>query len=618
MKKMTSLILALILAASLLVGCGGQDAGSAQPEKNTEKKEKVSIALWGNQMQENYSQFLCDTFPDVEFEFTLATNSTDYYRYLNDHDDLPDIMTVRRFSLKDAVLLKDMLYDLGDTELASTYYGTYLENYTYDDGTVNWLPACAEVDSLIINKTMFDEYQIEVPTDYDSFIAACEAFEAKGIRGFVSDFASDYTCMETLQGFSIAQLQTMEGREWRQKYESGAVNQLSEEVWMPVFEKFYDMKDHVGLGKEDAEMVNRDPKDLFTEGKAAMYRGTGADIITFKGRGDDEVLLLPYFGDTEKDNWFLTYPAFQVAASKKAMEDPEREELILDIMEAMLGQDGQTHISYGKNMVPYNKNVTLELLPELENLKPYIEENKMYIRLASNDMFSISQTVVQKILNGECETPKDAFDAFNAEMQKEDEENAVVAHIDQGYSNEFTAEHGNQAASAVCNTLREEAGVDLAFAQSSYISNDIYEGDYTEKDVGYIAKNDGGYPVITQLTGEQVYKLVESTLALKGNRGAVCNDSTLYVSSGFEMDITKTDTGYTLNGLTVDGEPMDKAAQYSVMIYSDRDWYIPVIMEEIGCEEFDSEIPGCNEYIQKRLVEEKGQLSKPSDYIIIK
>lgn len=618
MKKMTSLILSLIMAVCLLAGCGSQDSGSVKPEKNAGEKEKVSIALWGNQMLENYSQFLCDTFPDVEFEFTLATNSTDYYRYLNDHDDLPDIMTVRRFSLKDAVLLKDMLYDLGDTELASTYYGTYLENYTYDDGTVNWLPACAEVDSLIINKTMFDEYQIEVPTDYDSFIAACEEFEAKGIRGFVSDFASDYTCMETLQGFSIAQLLTMEGREWRQKYESGAVNQLSEEVWMPVFEKFYDMKDHVGLGKEDAEMVNRDPKDMFTEGKAAMYRGTGADIITFKGRGDDEVLLMPYFGDTEKDNWFLTYPAFQVAASKKVMEDPEREELILDIMEAMLGQDGQTHISYGKNMVPYNKNVTLELLPELENLTPYIEENKMYIRLASNEMFSISQTVVQKILNGECQTPKDAFDAFNVELQKEDEENTVVAHIDTTYSNEFTAEHGNQAASAVCNTLREEAGVDLVFAQSSYISNDIYEGDYTEKDVGYIAKNDGGYPVITQLTGEQVYKLVESTLELKGNRGAICNDSTLYVSSGFEMDIARTDNGYSLNGLTVDGEPMDKAAEYSVMIYSDRDWYIPVIMEEIGCEEFNSEIPSCNEYIQKRLVEEKGQLSKPSDYIIIK
>lgn len=40
MKKMTSLILALILAASLLVGCGGQDAGSAQPEKKHGEERK--------------------------------------------------------------------------------------------------------------------------------------------------------------------------------------------------------------------------------------------------------------------------------------------------------------------------------------------------------------------------------------------------------------------------------------------------------------------------------------------------------------------------------------------------------------------------------------------------
>lgn len=610
-------MLALALTAGMLAGCGGQTSGNDKTANNKEGKEKVTVALWGNQLLENYTQYLCDTFPEVDFEFTLTTNSLDYFQYLNEHDDLPDIMTVRRFSLKDAVRLKDMLYDLGDTNLASAYYGTYLENYTYDDGTVNWLPACAEVDSLIINKTMFEEYNIDIPTDYDSFIAACEAFEKEGIQGFVTDFGSDYTCMETLQGFSIKELQTMEGREWRQSYESGVVNQLSEEVWMPVFEKFYDMKEKVGLDNTDAEMENRDPKDLFTEGKAAMYRGTGADIITFQGRGNDEVLLMPYFGDSERDNWFLTYPSFHVAASKKAMEDPAREELILKIMEAMLGQDGQTHISYGKNMVPYNKNVNLELLPELENLQPYIEENKMYIRLASSDMFRISLDVVQQILTGELKTPKDAFDAFSAEMGQEDTSNEIVAHLDTGYSNEFTTKHGNQAASAVCNTIREEAGVDLLFAQSCYIGSDIYEGDYTEKAVNYITKNDGGWPVKAQLTGEQVYKLVESTLALKENRGAVCNDSTLYVSSGFEMNITKADSSYTLNSLTIDGKELDKSKEYSVVVYSDRDWYIPVIMEEIKCEEFDSEIPKCSEYIYDRLVNEKGQLSKPTDYITI-
>lgn len=613
MKRIVSLLLVLLLALGLFTGCSKSDSG-----ENAGGKERVKVALWGNQLLENYTQYLCDAFPDVEFEFTLANNTTDYFRYLNDHDDMPDILTVRRFALKDAVLLKDALYDLGDTELAFTFYGTYLENYTYDDGTVNWLPACAEVDSIIINETMFKEYNVPIPTDYDSFISACKTFEANGIRGFVSDFASDFTCMETLQGFSISQLLSMEGREWRQKYESGAVNQLSKEVWMPVFEKFFDVKNQIGLGKEDAEMINQDPKDLFTQGKAAMYRGTGADVITFKGRGNDSILLLPYFGDTEKENWYLTYPAFQVAASKKIAEDPEREQLILDIMEAMMNQEGQNHIAYGKNMVPYNKNVNLELLPELDNLKPYIDENKMYIRLASNDMFRISQDVVQKILNGTVKTPDAAFSEFNKLMKEEDSADKVVAHIDTAYSSEFTKEHGNQAASAVCNTIRKEMGADLLFGQACYICGDIYEDDYTEKELSYINKNDGGFPMSADLTGEQVYKLVESTLALKANRGAVCNDSTLYLSSGFEMDITKNDDGYILNELTINGKSLDRNATYSVVVYSDLDWYVPVIMEKIGCSDYNKDIPACNEYIYKRIVEDGGQFEEPTDYITLR
>ncbi len=211
------------------------------------------------------------------------------------------------------------------------------------------------------------------------------------------------------------------------------------------FEKFFDLKDKACLGAEDAAYENRVPKDMFLEGKAAMYRGTGADIITFPGRGEDEVLLMPYFGDTEQDGWYLTYPAFQIAASNKGMDDPDREKLILDVMTAMLNQDGQNHISYGKNMIPYNKDVTLELLPELENLKPYIDENKMYIRLASNDMFRISKDVVQMILKDEVKTPKEALDAFNAEMSSDNPEDEIAAHIDTAYSNDFTKEHGNMA-----------------------------------------------------------------------------------------------------------------------------------------------------------------------------
>ena len=613
------------MAAAALAGCAGQSAGSAaagessapQTEK-TDQKEKVVVACWGNQMLDSYTQYLCDLFPQVEFEFVLATNSTDYYRFRQDHDDMPDILTVRRFALKDAVLLKDYLYDLSNTELANTYYGSYLDSYTYDDGTVNWLPTCAEVDGIIINKTLFDEYNVPVPTDYASFVAACEAFEAAGIRGFVSDFSADYTCMEVLQGASIPMLQSIEGRRWRQQYESGATQELSEEVWLPVFENFFDFADKVGLGAEDATYPNRTPKEMFTAGTAAMFRGTGADVISFPGRGQDEVLLLPYFGQSEQDNWYLTYPTFQIAASNKGMDDPEREALILDIMTAMVNQQGQDHISYGKNMVPYKKDVTLELMPEMDNLKPYVEQNKLYIRLASNEMFRISKDVVQMILNGEVTTPEEALAAFNQELAGEEPGTEIVARIDTGYSNDFTPEHGNQAASAVANTIRALSGADLVFMQSCYVASDIYAGEYSQKDLGYLAKNDGGWPGLMELTGDQIYTLVETTLSMTGNRGAVCNDSTLYVSSGFEMDITKTGDGYTLNALTMDGKELDRNKTYSFLIYGERDWYMSEVMEEMGVSEVDSTGPKAEDYLTQRLVEQGGQLEPPTDYMILR
>ncbi|MCI7099788.1 MAG: extracellular solute-binding protein [Lachnospiraceae bacterium] len=622
MKRITCFLLSLVMAATMLVGCGNQSTNGGTAGENStpqaEKKEKVVVACWGNQMLDSYTQYLCDLFPQVEFEFVLATNSTDYYRFRQDHDDMPDILTVRRFALKDAVLLKDYLYDLSNTELANTYYGSYLDSYTYDDGSVNWLPTCAEVDGIIINKTLFDEYNVPIPTDYESFIAACEAFEAVGIRSFVSDFSADYTCMEVLQGASIPLLQSIEGRKWRQQYEGGAIREFSEEVWLPVFENFFDFREKVGLGAEDASYPNRTPKEMFSEGTAAMFRGTGADVISFPGRGQDEVLLLPYFGQTEQDSWYLTYPAFQIAAADRGMDDPEREKLILDIMTAMVNQQGQDHISYGKNMVPYKKDVTLELMPEMDNLKPYVDQNKLYIRLASNEMFRISKDVVQMILNDEVRTPKEALDAFNKELAGEEPGTEIVAHIGTGYSNDFTPEHGNQAASAIANTIRALSGADLVFMQSCYVASDIYNGDYSRNDLAYLAKNDGGWPGLMELTGDQIYTLVEVTLSMTGNRGAVCNDSTLYVSSGFEMDITKDDGGYTLNALTMNGRELDRSASYSFLIYGDRDWYMSKIMEEMGISKVDTTGPKAEEYLMQRIVEQGGQLEAPSDYIILR
>ena len=83
-----------LLLASLLAlgGCGGG---------GPDGRETVTVALWSDQLTERYGAYLQETFPEVDFVFYTATNSADFYRFKFESGDLPDILTLRRFSLRD-------------------------------------------------------------------------------------------------------------------------------------------------------------------------------------------------------------------------------------------------------------------------------------------------------------------------------------------------------------------------------------------------------------------------------------------------------------------------------------------------------------------------------------
>lgn len=606
-----------MLFSGTFSGCAekSDESNSAESENTESQTQTVSVALWGNQLLENYAPWLAEQYPDVDFEFYVVNNSIDYYKFRNKNDELPDIMTVRRFSLRDVEDLKGELLDLSDTKLANSFYQSYLRNYTYDDGTVNWLPVCAEIDDIIVNKTLFEENNIPLPTDWNSFVYACEEFEKLGIRGFVTDFAMDYTCMETLQGFAASHMTSTEGREWRQQYESGLTDELSEEVWMPAFERMVEFLKVTGVTEDNYELKSTDIMNDFADGKIAMYRGTGADLVSY---GENyEKLMMPYPGDSEDESWYLTYPEFQIAASNSAEESEERKELILDIMTTMFTEEAFTKVSNGQNMVAYNKNVDLELIPELDNLTEYIEENRIYIRLASSEMFSVSKNVVQKMINGELATAEEAYAEFNKEMV---ENSTTVSdksyHINTAYSGKFENDGGNKAASAVNNTIREGLGVDCMITPSTIVTGNIIEGDYSEQELNFITNLSGGFLLKFNLTGEELKNLVQYTLDIKETRDSVAGDNTLTVSGGFEMEISKTDTGYTVDKITINGEEPEEGKTYSTVLRVD---YEPDIekLEASGFTNYES-LEQTMQQILKDKLAKGSDLCEPTDYITLK
>ncbi|MGN0658974.1 MAG: 5'-nucleotidase C-terminal domain-containing protein [Emergencia sp.] len=553
MKKCISLLAAAVLTLSLLTGCTGVPA---------ESDNRITVYLWNSSLLYDYAPYVQAQVPDVDIEWIVGVNDLDFYNYLNRYGELPDIITCRRFSLFDTAGFSDNLLDLNGTETAASFYQTYLENYREENGVLNWLPACGEADGFIANRALFEKYDIPVPTDYAGFVSACREFEKHGIRGFVSDFCYDYTCLEVLQGNSIPELVSLEGKLWRQKYELDPdVITLDDVIWPGIFEKMEQFIEDTGLQPEDIQLDFDPVKEMFLNEEAAVIRGTGADVLSCMEEGMEDPVMLPYFGETEEDNWILTYPAFQIALNGELEKDAEKKAQALDVLDAMLSGEGQNLISQGHSAISYSRNAELEIAGQLDNLKPFIQKNHLYIRLASNSFFSVSKEVVQKMICREYDA-EEAWKVFTRELSEKESDDETAAVIKKTVPLDWNDNFGNQAASSVANTLRRSSGADILMIPSYGVSTPLFAGKLTARQAAYQVQP--FRMLCRELTGAEIRQLIQT--AVEGTDPGLAyvpaNKYGLPVFSGCAADVVRTDEGMKLEDITVGGKPLDDSQVY--------------------------------------------------------
>ena len=304
LRSLFALLTALVMAVCLLTGCGAADT---EPVEAQEDAETIQVYLWTTSLYDTYASYIQAQLPDVNIEFIVGNNDLDFYKFLQQNGGLPDIITCCRFSLHDAAPLKDSLMDLSTTNEAGAVYNTYLNSFKNEDGSVNWLPVCADAHGFVVNRSLFAQYDIPLPTDYASFVSACQAFEKVGIRGFTADYAYDYTCMETLQGLSAAELTTVDGRKWRTAYSDPANTTrvgLDDTVWPGAFERMAQFIQDTRLTADDLAQTYDDVMDLFRNGEVAMYFGSSAGVKMFQDEGIDTTFL-PFFSQNG-EQWIMT------------------------------------------------------------------------------------------------------------------------------------------------------------------------------------------------------------------------------------------------------------------------------------------------------------------------
>ena len=556
LHRLFSVLMALVMAVSLLTGCGTKNAENVEKQEDA---QTIQVYLWTNNLYETYAPYIQSQLPDVNIEFIVGNNDLDFYKFLKENGGLPDIITCCRFSLHDAAPLKDSLMNLALTNEAGAVYNTYLNSFKNEDSSVNWLPVCADAHGFVVNRSLFEQYDIPLPTDYESFVSACQAFEKAGIRGFTADYTYDYTCMETLQGLSAAELTTTDGRKWRTAYSNPASTArvgLDDTVWPGAFERMAQFIQDTHLTADDLAQTYDDVMDLFRNGEVAMYFGSSAGVKKFQDEGIDTTFL-PFFSQNG-EKWIMTTPYFQIALNRDLEQDTARREKAMKVLNVMLSEEAQSRIvADGQDVLSYSQNVPLRLTEYMKDVRDVVEENHMYIRIASNDFFAVSKDVVSKMIAGEY-TAQQAYRAFNAQLLAEDTpaDDEIVLTSGKSYSNVFHANGGSASFSVMANTLRGVYGTDVLLATANSFTGSILRADYNKKMAASMIMPNGLMSRQRTMTGAELKETVRAFV--EGCEGGFVpfNRGSLPVVSGIAVEVKEASGSYTLTGITRNGQPL--------------------------------------------------------------
>lgn len=611
-KKWIVSALAAVFAFSL-TGCGG-----------SQEDNKITVYLHNTSLLQDYAPCLQEMVPEADIEFVVGRDTVDFFCFKQENGDLPDIITVGDLSGRDSRRINDYLLDLSETDTAASFYMTYLENYKNSDDTIKWLPAGGVACGIVANVDLFEQYDIPLPEDYASFLSACEAFEAQGIRPYVSDYKYDYTCLYNMEGFSIPTLMSREAIKWRKDYQNGLTDELDEAIWMEVFDKTESFMEDTGLTAEEVERGYSMTYEDFTTGEVAMIRGMVSDLPTYSEKCN--CVFLPYFGDTPEDNWLLVAPRFHVAlnASLDEEQNAHKKELALKVLDAMFSAQGYEALTAEKYayLIPYNRGVSSEIPESLSYVEKQINTNHLYIIMSSSALFASAKDTVQKMLMGEL----DAESAYEYMNQKQAEytdavaEDEIVAVLEKGYPVSFQKEKGSESSSAIANTLRKIGESDILLAPSSVSTGSLYAAGYTFQMLDAAVQSSGNRLYTCKLTGAEIREIIRLAVEGCGSLNDPISDQTLPVVSGCTIKVKKENGAYLLTNILVDGKEMADDAEYTFTVSDHSDSFTKWVNQALGEGTYER-FSMSEEYMHQLWAEyiaDGNQPEEPTPYITLK
>lgn len=527
----------------------------------------LTVYLWTSKLFDEFQSFVEEECPDIEIEFIAGNNDLHLYEYLAEHGELPDIITTRRFSKNDAASLCPYLLDLSGYSIVSQYYPYALQYYIEDTSEVHWLPVCGIPETMIVNKSLLDDYGISVPKNYQEFKEMCSLLVDNGIKPFAAGLEDDYAAHSFLQGVAIGKFTSLDGLAWRMNAENATDEiEFDDQQWLEIFNEVGNFIKDTNITSDELAMGNNDALELFVARKAAIIRGTPNDRISYQSLMNDELLRLPYFSQTSNDSFIYTYPSLNISLNKSLQNNKDKLNKAMKILNCFISEEGQRLIAGGDGLISYSTNVHSSI-GKMREMESQIETNACYIRYASKNSFSASLEVIHGLVSGKMDN-EEALRVFKSKINEAIENDKIVLKLDETYSLQVDDKGCRDAASSILTSIRIYYHADLAITPYYFYTASLYEGEYTSNDIKILVKSGNTNPdfIKTRLKGNEIKNLISSYLNDTGIRYNINSKYELPVVSGMKLVLNEKEKGYILKDIKINNLPIIDDEIYTILI----------------------------------------------------
>lgn len=344
-KKMLAVVVASTMIATVIAGCENSTKEEVIDESGKDKVILNTVSMFGGtdpnaKVYQEINQEIMNDNPNITIEDNSQASDEEWKaKVATDFasGNEPDVIQFFTDATANSIIATDKLMTLEDIQKEYPDYAkdtldAALDAVTNTDGVKRAVPTTGYWEGLFCNKDLFEQYNVEIPTDWNSLVKAIEIFKENGIIPIACSLNNvPHYWVEFLMLYSAGE----------DLYTS--VPEKAPEEWIKGLEVFKTLRD-MGAFPEDTDTVDDAyVGQLFNDKKAAMQLDGNWRIGGITDQENVVVVQLPGVEDQKAtDGAIVGGISSGFYISKKAWEDPAKRDAAVKFVEAHTSKDGVT------------------------------------------------------------------------------------------------------------------------------------------------------------------------------------------------------------------------------------------------------------------------------------